>query len=179
MPILTSKKLRGRKTFDHSVYKDTSAKLWKAAEANPKKTPTNPDSERFAKLVDCLALHLSGIPIREAALSKGFTANDLYKFKSVWSRRDASIAPLLANLLDSGASKALVVFHKKVDDLDASEAANSAATLIKAGVALRQGEATNYQPPESVTLALLDRVTKVLEVAKQEPKELRGKTYDI
>lgn len=179
MPRLVSKKIRGRPTFDYELYKKAGESLWHVAKESPKLAPGANNEERFAKLVDALALHLSGMELRQAALSHGFTYEVLYKFKNQWTRRDATLAPVLANLLMSGATKAMVVFHKKADDMKAPEAAQAAATLTKSAVVLRQGEATDYKPPEYATHALLDRITRVLENAKEEPKQIEGKTYDI
>lgn len=178
MPKLIKRTIRGRPQFNFQEFDKAKTALWNQASAAPKKTPCNPDTEDFAIKIDALAMHLGGMPLPDAARHMRITPAALYNFKSRWLRRDTALASVLANLLESSAVKSLIVFDKKAESMDASEAASAAATLTKAAVQLRTGQNTNYQPPENVALETLDRIGKVLELS-HKAKQIKGKVIDV
>lgn len=178
MPKLIKRIIKGRKQFDFNQYDNAKGVLWDHIAAAPRKVPGNTDTEDFARRIDALAMHCAGMPIKDAALTACITPAELYSFKSRWLSRDSSLSSVLANLLESAAIKSVVVFNKKADQMDASEAASAASTLTKAAVTLRTGVSTNYTPPENVALETLDRIGKVLDAAGKV-KMVKGKTIDL
>lgn len=178
MPKLIKKVIKGRKQFDYEHYSKASTQLWDHVSENPKKVPANTDTEEFAKKIDALSMHLAGMPLKDAALTVCISPAALYSFKCQWLRKDSSLAAVLANLLEASAVQSLVVFNKKKDSMDASEAMSAAATATKAAVHLRQGANTNYQTPENVALETLDRIGKVLELADKHKQLKNVKVID-
>jgi hypothetical protein len=181
MAKIVSRVVKGRAKFDFNTYDKAQSLLWDQIAAAPKKVPGDTDTEAFTRKIDALAMHLAGMPIADAARNMHMTPAALYNFKSRWMQRDSSLAPILANLLESSAVKSLIVFNAKADDMDAGEAASAAATLSKAAVNLRTGQNTNYTPPENVALETLDRISRVLELAPKvmEPKRLKGRVVNV
>jgi hypothetical protein len=173
MPKLIKRVIKGRAKFDFDTYSEAQTQLWDQIAAKPNRVPGNTDTELFAKKIDALCMHLAGMPMADAARTVCITPAALYNFKCQWMQKDSSLASVLANLLESSAVQSLIVFNKKADDMDASEAATAASTLTKAAVQLRTGQNTKYIPPESVALETLDRVARVLELANEREKEMR------
>lgn len=180
MPKILKRVIKGRKQFDFDAYDKAKSVLWDKISAAPRKVPGDTDTELFTRKVDALSMHLGGMDMAEAARSMCLTPAALYNFKSQWMRRDSSLASVLANLLESSAVKSLIVFNRKADEMDASEAATAASTLTKAAVSLRTGENTHYTPPENVALETLDRISRVLELSNEREKQIKikGKVID-
>lgn len=181
MPKLIKRVIKGRKQFDFNAYDKAQTVLWDQVATKPTKVPGNTDTESFTRKIDALSMHLAGMPLADAARTNLITPAKLYNFKSQWLRRDSSLGAVLANLLEASAVKSLIVFNKKADEMDASEAASAASTLTKAAVTLRTGENTNYTPPESVALETLDKIGRVLELANERDrnmKQLKGKVIE-
>lgn len=179
MPKLIKRVIKGRPTFDFEKFDNAKTVLWDQIAARPKKVPGNTDTEAFTRKVDALSMHLAGMSLSDAARAMCMTPQALMSFKSQWLQRDSTLAPLLANLLEASAVKSLIVFNGKANEMDASEAASAAATLSKAAVNLRTGQNTNYTPPENVALETLDRIGRVLELANDREKKLKGKVVDV
>lgn len=170
MPKLLRRKVKGRAQFDFNAFDKAKNSLWDRISEKPEKVPGDPSTDPFSRRIDALAMHVAGMPIADAARAVFITPAELYNFKSRWLARDSSLGPILANLLEASAVKATVVFNRKADEMNASEAATAAATLSKAAVNLRTGQNTNYTPPENVALETLDRIGRVLEIANQRPE---------
>jgi hypothetical protein len=173
MPKLIRKKIKARAQFDFENYSSAKEQLWNQVEAKPKRAPGDTDSEDFARKIDALAMHIAGMPMADAARANRMTPADLYAFKSRWLNKDSSLAPLLANMLEACAVGSLIIFNKKKDQMDASEAASAAATLTKSAVQLRTGQNTNYSPPENQALETLDRVARILELSDKKIKDAK------